>query len=415
MASRDTKPEILGSVQEGIATLFGAERDAFGAAYNRSEPFVHRAPPERLGELAGICGDGDVQAFLRRHVGMRVYVQLPGGTEGELTEPIWDRFVQGGNHVKAHPDDVPVVRAWHDALCRDLGPVETIAGRDATLVISDAGTGVPWHHDEELELVIVQLRGAKRWWYAPARDELSTTRLGLTVPHTGQAMSDPAARRAVDERLTSSATSIDVQAGDVLYLPPYHWHRTEALATPSGRSSWSMTFAVPRAKPIDVARRALQAALNALEVEDDDVLGRELSLDADGALTERPLRSSAERVQALITAAAREAIVRLTAEDGPETLPFEWDPRLLRRPAGVSFELLPGPSFWWLIVTGPDMREEIPIAASLLHLTRWLATSGGSFSFLRACAEAPNLTRRSLVPLFDRLLGCGALVRVSAE
>lgn len=412
MVEQDT---VLGSVREGVVTLFGPQIEEFVRARNNAEVFVHRGSTARLGELVSLCGDGDLRSFLERHRGTRTYVQLPSGTEGELTEKIWDRIVTGMNHIKAHPDGIPVVHAWHEALYRDLRLTWAGIGRTITLTVSDAGTGVAWHHDERLELFVIQLRGVKRWWVVPARGELATERLGLTVAHTGYGTNDLTTRNSLDERLTSRATTYDLEAGDVLYVPPYHWHRTEARETADRTSSWSLTFAFPQPRPVDLVRRALGAAIDAIDLDASEVIPSELELDRNGLLVKRPSASVQACVRELIAAVTRSAAEQLAEQSEPAPLALEQASIMLRRPPSTTMELAPADSFWWLAVTSDGTREEIPIAGSLLPIARWLATFAGPFSFLRACAEVPTLTRKSLLPLFELLLDCGGLVLAEGE
>ena len=142
------------------------------------------------------------------------------------------RLLEEGHSVTIEDGEsvCPTLRIWKDALTRELGLVEPVA--PPSIILSPAGSEVPPHHDG-LELLVLHLRGRKRWWYGPREDsayadytyfpsERGPGPRGGTRPRYRQDCDPPA--------LKESGRNATLEPGDCLFLPMGWWHQTEALA-----------------------------------------------------------------------------------------------------------------------------------------------------------------------------------------
>ncbi len=117
------------------------------------------------------------------------------------------------------------VAGFADELAACMGHGE---GRGARCYAGEAAHGFTMHFDA-YHVFAVQMSGTKRWWVAPepvedppdARAPVSAAPGASAVRCDGRIF-----------RIPTELEPVDVEPGDVVYLPPFTWHR----AVPTSRS-----------------------------------------------------------------------------------------------------------------------------------------------------------------------------------
>jgi ribosomal protein L16 Arg81 hydroxylase len=187
----------------------------------------------------------------------------------------------------------PRLRALLGSLRRQLA---VAADMDVSGFLSAAGTGYGVHYDATA-MWILQIAGAKRWWYAPAP--------AVVFPHASRIPSAEEAGGDVAGLLREGELSEQVlRPGDLLYLPAGTWHRTcgESL-------SLHLSVGIRPASHLDLIHRALAPALLALPD------WRHFPTFRAGLLSPEQLKTRAEAVFTERLRELRLAVELLTPED----------------------------------------------------------------------------------------------------
>lgn len=87
-------------------------------------------------------------------------------------------------------------------------------------------------HCDELDVIVIQLFGSRRWWI----ERNSDPPVGISEPLRATSLSGELA----DPKFGASTKVIELRPGSVLYLPAGHWHQTYARSY-----SFSLTLGLP--------------------------------------------------------------------------------------------------------------------------------------------------------------------------
>lgn len=373
----------------------------------------------------------DVRTFVERHFG-REALHTPGrpSTLGELARlGDWRRAGALGHVDAATRDeagrqvqlraDRESLEGWYArgaTLCGDISTDPAVAfvleriGRDlglppggfAKLYASPPAAGFAVHWDGD-HVLVVQLRGRKRWWYSaqPALAfALHSAKAGpdgsavWAAPREGPVLGDDGAPIAVPAQ--ADMVSVVLAPGDVLYLPPGCWHATEAV-TASVAISMS-----PARRPV---LNPLIAALG--EAAAIDPACRVDLLDGDPAASHRAL-------QAGLRALGLRLASIVSAAPPPETTSIAAPPRgpvdRVRRvdsTLSVTVERAPGRGESVVVLHGADGQWELPIEARELALA---LVRDGVLDVAAAEAPGSKVTPEDLRDLLQQLLEAGLVV-----
>lgn len=120
---------------------------------------------------------------------------------------------------------LPKVRELTERVAKDLGVGLADAG--CNLYASPPGEGTRMHFDQQ-EIFLLQLRGRKRWTYAPVSGVKFPP-----VPYFGPGPLHPALARILSsplpKRMPRNARTAILRPGSVLFLPRGTWHASQAL------------------------------------------------------------------------------------------------------------------------------------------------------------------------------------------
>jgi len=196
---------------------------------------------------------------------------------------------------------IPGCAAWLASLAEELGvPADAL---HAQVFVSAREEGLGWHFDAH-DVLVVQLRGAKRWWVAPNRH--------LTLPVDEQfspGMRPPLAHLAAapgglpeGEPPDDDVAAIDLLPGSVLYVPRGTWHRTASLD--------DLSLSVSVASHAPIVADVVLAQLRAVLLQDETFRANAYGLTQRGPLAPQA-RAAVDRTLAALPGCAR----ALTAED----------------------------------------------------------------------------------------------------
>ena len=168
----------------------------------------------------------------------------------------------GGETICADVSGAEPVAAGLAAMTARLRPVE--GEPFAKLYVSPTGAGFAMHMDAH-HVFVVQLSGTKRWWFgdAPAVPHAllggkvdPAGRAVHTYPRDGWPIAGPGGRPLLAPD-RSALTSVVLEPGDVLYLPPGTWHTTRAT-----EDSVALSVSPPRVPLSAVLLGALRERLD---------------------------------------------------------------------------------------------------------------------------------------------------------
>lgn len=127
---------------------------------------------------------------------------------------------------------------------------------------SPDGGGFGLHHDDH-PVWVLQLAGRKRWWYSETAGVPEHMSSFSFAPGRSR-MALP--QGTVDRPDESTLTHVELEPGDLLYLPARAWHRAQAVG-----HSFALTLSSIPARPLDLVRLAVGGM-----VKDQPALLREL-------------------------------------------------------------------------------------------------------------------------------------------
>lgn len=223
---------------EQLFPSLGADR--FLDDYFPDRLYVEHGPLERLGELGTRAVFDDATSIIgAAREGEQIYYYTRdsrGAPEQRAcTHDAAARAYENGHSVEFDFSACdPVTAEWCDALCRELriSAPQTFA----EIVLSPGGKALPKHFDS-VEVLIVQLRGEKRWLVAP-NEQVAYPPIGY-IPGFGSDLRDTMMARAdipdysklgFTTEMPADSRVIDMRPGSVLFLPRGWWHQTEVDA-----------------------------------------------------------------------------------------------------------------------------------------------------------------------------------------
>ncbi|HKE15743.1 MAG TPA: cupin domain-containing protein [Kofleriaceae bacterium] len=190
-------------------------------------------PPERLGDLASWPAWDDPAALVECIGGEVVigYTREEDGSPSQAVHPRqhWRRLYDSGATVELLASTQPRLRALCDDVAVELG----LAGQavSADVFLSPRGEAVPKHFDG-VDVIVVQLRGTKRWQIAPNSSlrfpaHAYIAGFGPDIRNSRDVSEDGAASH--DLEMPEGAETIDLEPGSALFVPRGWWHCTSAL------------------------------------------------------------------------------------------------------------------------------------------------------------------------------------------
>ena len=336
MTSRGFLPDLLTPV---------APERFFERMWSRRSAHL-RADPERFSEL---LPDGDWRGLLKNSAVVDAATQDVEGRQRQrrIDPSAASEAFAAGHTICADVSRAPAVASLLGAL---HGALRSYRGTPfAKLYVSPPGAGFAPHMDGD-HVFVVQLAGAKRWWYsatpavpnAPLGGKVVQGRAVHTFPRDGIPIVD-ANGEPVPPFDRDAAEHVTLEPGDVLYLPPGTWHTTKAK-TESVAISLSPARTPLFVLALDALRERLQEepSLWADVVQPERVAGRLTTL-------ERATEGAATTVRAVVDGLddarlrlywARETFARTEAPASP--VPgLRPDDRLEHAEGG--FSILPAP------------------------------------------------------------------------
>src|SRR5262249_9568345 len=212
----------------GLKTLLAPIRvKQFCEEYWRQRYYIARSPRGLLRALAKELEDFDVYRLLDRHSGL---VQAWFSTiEGEfrateIPKAAGYAAYDAGVTLYLRQDAAPALTEWQRRLARELGHSQ--AALTCSVFAARRGAGTRCHFDT-LENFTIQLRGTKRWRVLPnrhARAPLDNWVTGYETPIEMDLYCDV----PLPKEMPGTTDTVELQPGDVLYLPRGSWHAVEA-------------------------------------------------------------------------------------------------------------------------------------------------------------------------------------------
>lgn len=249
-----------------IDHLFPTTRlDGFLSAHYPNTWLAEDGPLERLGELGALEMFDDPLALIDRAVEdtVVVYVRHPSALtqQRSMDKPSAKRMYEDGMTVSIEGADlmIPAVGRWAAALRRELGYAADV--RDVALLLSPPGDAVPMHFDGT-EVLVVQLRGRKRWLVAENTTISCPDFSYFPGEPDGKGSRDGGGRRAFERSFDwpaamPASASVHVMApGSALFVPRGWWHETLAQDV-----TVSLTFKVGAPSAISLVLAALERRL----------------------------------------------------------------------------------------------------------------------------------------------------------
>ncbi len=377
--------------------------DGFIRSAYPTRPVIEHAPPSRLGPLWDDPRFDDPAALIETappYPRPVAYVRGPEGgpTRQIRTDPVTAAALYRRGATVALDDGQPIaaeIGAWNRRMTRELG----LGRRESpvALVASPAGEGVPTHFDG-LEVIVIQLRGRKRWRLAA--NEVHEHPTFRFLPGEG-------GRPARDRNVQAQAFADELQVpdmedaqttvlepGSALFLPRGWWHTTECL-----EPSISLTFRL-------AAMTGFRAVADAIASELANHAAWRCPLAAPigelDAPTEEALTVLVERAQAALPGLLSQLALRRVLT-GPQYAPTREQPLHFDHDASR-------------IVVGASSADPrcLPVPATVAPIVTWLAERQAPFAERDALACAPDADLRDLDRALAWLCSVGFLVRLNA-
>jgi 50S ribosomal protein L16 3-hydroxylase len=377
------------SADSCLARLFG--RDDFLERAWPGRPMVAHGPLARFGELGALPQLADLPLLLSTHKDLIRVALADKRDEHSSVE------VDGEKAAALHGDGLalilnaverflPPVQTWLEGLRVELGLPRKCDPR-SIIYASPPGSGNSPHFDANANFV-VQIRGLKRWRVAPNRhvvnptDRWAMNEGGLSEELEGY-VDGPLPAQMPDD-----ATTYELVAGSVLFVPRGFWHETE-----SDEDSLALNFTFGQPTWADVVLGALRIGLL------EDPQWREL---ADGLGDHRPERAGA-------------ALLRLEAMIGklaPSIAGLE--PEEIAAAANAQTVWLLAPRAFLRIEDGAAIASvgaetfEIDVEPGFHQLLEWIGSQRTPFSLGQVGAHFPMM--RDALPELLRVLASQGLL-----
>lgn len=253
--------------------------DLFHPAGIDAENFVDRIYPARalvahgslarLGDLARLPIWDNLEQTIRSSSAERLpTIYTRGGAQRHASpEEAAATFRRGDCTVAIEDGDAldPVIAQWSRGLARELG-LPSADGCKSLVVLSGRGPAVPLHVDG-IEVLVVHLRGAKAWRYAP-NEQLPNVDRSFFPTERGKGVRDEAGAlydlRSLSDVGTALARkpptmkSVLMRPGSALFLPRGFWHSTVSV-----EPSVSITFRLRNPPAYRVVADAIARTLSA--------------------------------------------------------------------------------------------------------------------------------------------------------
>ena len=271
-------------------------------------PYCTHGPLDRLGSLARAPQLRSFAAMLKaERRSIRAWMRDSEGrhrTAVVTANQAEHFYATGAVTISIDSVAVPAVRRMGERLRRELGP--SVRAVSCNAYVSPGGRGTTALHFDDHEVFAIQLRGRKRWSFAPnlhVPSPLVDYAVGMEVKPELRALC-----RRLPETLPEDAATAVLEPGSVLFLPRGYWHLTDTL-----EPSVHLTLAVAGTSWADLVVGRIRERL---------VRDEEWRRTATGLTGSRAARTRARRhLTSLLTPLSRELetlldVDRLTAQYG---------------------------------------------------------------------------------------------------
>jgi ribosomal protein L16 Arg81 hydroxylase len=217
--------------------------------------YVARARRNLLVQLARELEDFDVERLLARHSGVvQAWVSTPerGFNAAEIPREAGPVAYDAGATLYLRLIDVPALAGWQSRLARELG--HSPQGLTCSVFAAKRGAGTRCHFDT-LENFTIQLQGTKTWHLLPNRHVKAPLENWVTGDELTAEM-ELYCKTPMPKDMPGRAKRIELQPGDVLYLPRGYWHSAAA-----SRDSLSLFLGFPVTPCVDFILNALRSRL----------------------------------------------------------------------------------------------------------------------------------------------------------
>jgi 50S ribosomal protein L16 3-hydroxylase len=243
----------------GLAALvYPLEPKAFLDEYWPHRPFVTHAPLARLQEIVRSPEIASLHTMVQtKHRSVRIWVKnlQSGAHQAVVATPSQAEKLYSSEAVTISIDDieVPAVSRLLRQLVKDMrGPIQQVV---CNAYVSPGGKGTTAMHFDNHEVFALQIRGRKRWQFAPNTHVPSPPEDYAVGTEVTPALRRLCAREMPD-RLPAGAKSVVLSPGSVLFLPKGYWHLTHTL-----EASVHLTFAVTSLAWLDLVIKEVRERL----------------------------------------------------------------------------------------------------------------------------------------------------------
>jgi hypothetical protein len=374
----------------------------FREEYWQRRHYVARSPRGLLQALATELEGFDVQRLLERQTAsiQAWFSTLEGEFRAvEVSRAAGTAAFEAGATLYLPQTGVPALMAWQKRLARDLGHSQ--ASLTCSVFAARRGAGTRCHFDT-LENFTIQLRGTKRWHVLPNRHLQAPLDNWVTGDDTTPEM-DLYCDGPLPKDMPGAAESIELQPGDVLYVPRGYWHSVEA-----SEDSVSLFLGFPVTPAVDLVLNTLRSRLL------QDAMWRENFIDASAGPAFEP---GARAQMSKLLDALKMEVAELSVEN---VIGWNADPPAIdaaavfhRNPIATLHVHAPHPDeprATILVHRGLYSRQRIlAFDRQLLPLCRWIARRRTSFSLTDCNIDLKNVPAESLRELLRHLVRCGLL------
>ena len=234
-----SRAAVVQPIDQSLASLvWPCDPAEFLRQYWSRAVFHSPASTDRLSHLVEIFGQHEVESLLGFAVPGEIHAWTSDGGEAFNSRQV-DRktaicLYQDGATLYFHIDLTPYIRKWRQTLRAELA----VPAVQISAFCCREGGGTVLHFDAN-ENFTIQLTGQKNWQLAenhtvdsPTRNWIPTTPVPIELRH----QSSP----ALEFEIPKDTACIQMNAGDVLYVPRGWWHGTLARA-----ESISLNIAIP--------------------------------------------------------------------------------------------------------------------------------------------------------------------------